>query len=239
MESSWIFSRAASALPIMGIVLTLANWNAKPAAAWAWAAAIVMFLVMVAVRHGFLLAFRRSSTFAQYMKRTLSTSKHADGHDGNDPESAVPQDAEIVKAALARTLAMVNNGVVFGALMMIIPLAMTLAHAYGLVDDPTGGRRASMIICGAYLVLMGNAMPRALPPVTSKPRLDALVQAFHRSAGWTWVLCGLAFVTASLALPIKTAGPVSMALVGAAMIATVVQLLRLARQTRQHAPGLN
>jgi hypothetical protein len=30
-----------------------------------------------------------------------------------------------------------------------------------------------------------------------------------------------------------------MALVGAAMIATVVQLLRLARQTRQHAHGLN
>jgi hypothetical protein len=53
------------------------------------------------------------------------------------------------------------------------------------------------------------------------------------------VLCGLAFLTASLALPIKTAGPVSMALVGAAAIATVVQILRLARQTRQHAPGVN
>ena len=141
--------------------------------------------------------------------------------------------------ALARSVDSVAGAVVFGALMMIIPLALTLAHAYGLVDDPTGGRRASMIICGAYLVLMGNAMPRALPPVTSKPRLDALIQAFHRRAGWTWVLCGLAFLTASLALPIKTAGPVSMALVGAAMIATVVQLLRLARQTRQHAPGLN
>jgi hypothetical protein len=131
------------------------------------------------------------------------------------------------------------GGWLIGALMMIIPLAMTLAHAYGLVDDPTGGRRASMIICGAYLVVMGNAMPRALPPVTSKPRLDALIQAFHRRAGWTWVLCGLAFLTASLALPIKTAGPVSMALVGAATVATIVQILRLAHQTRQHAPGLN
>jgi hypothetical protein len=228
MAFSWIRSQAASALPILGIALALANWNAKPAAAWAWTAAIAMFLVMVAVRQGFQFAFRRSSKVTQYMKHGLG-----------DTDSDFRQDADVVKAGLARTLATVNNGVVFGALMMIIPLAMTLLHVYGLVDDPTGGRRASMIICGAYLVLMGNAMPRALPPVTSKPRLDALIQAFHRRAGWTWVLCGLAFLTASLALPIKTAGPVSMALVGAAMIATVVQLLRLARQTRQHAPGLN
>jgi hypothetical protein len=239
MAFSWIRSHAASVLPVMGIALALANWNAKPAAAWAWAAAIAMFVVMVAVRYGWQLAFRRSSKVAQYMKRTLSTSKHPNGNVGGDPDSEFRQDADIVKAGLARTVAMVNNGVVFGALMMIIPLAMTLAHAYGLVDDPIGGRRASMIICGAYLVVMGNAMPRALPPVTSKPRLDALIQAFHRRAGWTWVLCGLAFLTASLALPIKTAGPVSMAVVGAAMIATVVQLVRLVRQTRQHAPGLN
>ena len=228
MAFSWIRSQAASALPVVGIALALANWNAKPAAAGAWTAAIAMFLVMVAVRQGFQFAFRRSSKVTQYMKHRLG-----------DTDSDFRQDADVVKAGLARTLATVNNGVVFGALMMIIPLAMTLAHAYGLVDDPTGGRRASMIICGAYLVVMGNAMPRALAPVTSKPRLDALIQAFHRRAGWTWVLCGLAFLTASLALPIKTAGPVSMALVGAATIATIVQLLLLARQTRQHAPGLN
>jgi uncharacterized membrane protein len=228
MAFSWIRSQAASVLPVLGIALALANWNAKPAAAWAWTAAIGMFLVMVAVRQGFQFAFRRSSKVTQYMKHGLG-----------DTDSDFRQDADVVKAGLARTLATVNNGVVFGALMMIIPLAMTLAHAYGLADDPTGGRRASMIICGAYLMLMGNAMPRALPPVTSKPRLDALIQAFHRRAGWTWVLCGLAFLTASLALPIKTAGPVSMALVGAATIATIVQILRLARQTRRHAPGLN
>jgi hypothetical protein len=168
MAFSWIRSQAASALPVMGIALVLANWNAKPAAAWAWTAAIAMFLVMVAVRQGFQLAFRHSSKFTNYTKRALSTSKHLHGNDGGDPDSDFRQDADVVKAGLARTLATVDNGVVFGALMMIIPLATTVAHAYGLVDDPTGGRRASMIICGAYLVLMGNAMPRALPPVTSK-----------------------------------------------------------------------
>ena len=55
----------------------------------------------------------------------------------------------------------------------------------------------------------------------------ARVQAFQRLAGWIWVLCGLGFATAWLALPVDAAEPVSTALVVAAMIVTIVQLLRL------------
>ena len=238
MALNRIVSMAASALPFMGIVLALANWNAKPAAARAWAVAIVMFLVMVAVRQAWQLAVRRSSKIAQYMERTLSTSTHAHGDDGGDVDSAFRRDA-VVKAGLARTVDIVNSGVVFGALLMIISLAMTLAHAHGLVDDPSRGARAIMIISGAYLVVMGNGMPRALPPVSSMQDHGARVQAFQRFAGWTWVLCGLGFVMAWLALPIDAARPMSMALAGAAMIATVLQVLRLARNARQHASGLN
>jgi hypothetical protein len=95
-----------------------------------------------------------------------------------------------------------------------------------------------MIMVGAYLAVTGNAMPRMLPPTSSLPCGGARVQAFQRLAGWTWVLCGLGFATAWLALPIDAAEPVSMALVVAAMIVTIVQLLRL-RKPRQHAPGLN
>ena len=131
-----------------------------------------------------------------------------------------------------------TGAVVFGALMMIIPLALTLAHAYGVVDDPDSGRRTTMIILGAYLAVTGNAMPRMLPPTSSMQCDGARVQAFQRLAGWTWALCGLGFATAWLALPIDAAEPVSMALVAAAMIVTIVQLLRL-RKPRQHAPGLN
>jgi len=116
---------------------------------------------------------------------------------------------------------------------------MALAHAYGLVDDSTRLSRAVLIVSGAFLVVLGNGMPRALPPVTSKPLLDARVQAVQRFAGWTWVVCGLAVVTASLVLPIHAASRVLMALVGAAVIVTVVQVVRLVRTARQHAPGLN
>ena len=205
MALNWISSRIGSVFPLMAIGLALANWNAKPAAAWAWAAVIVISVVMVAAQRLSQVALSRS-----------------------------PNDA-----AWVRGVASVDGAVVFGALMMIIPLALTLAHAYGLVDDPDSGmRRTNMIMVGAYLAVIGNAMPRMLPPTSSMPCGGARVQAFQRHAGWTWVLCGLGYAMAWLTLPIDAAGPVSMALVATAMIVTIAQLLRL-RKPRPHAPRLN
>ena len=205
MALSWNSSRIGSVLPLMAIGLALANWYVKPAAAWAWAAVIVISVVMITVQRFWQLALSRS-----------------------------PEDT-----ALVRSVASVAGAVVFGALMMIIPLALTLAHAYGLVDDPDSGmRRTTMIMVGAYLTVTGNAMPRMLPPMSSMQCDGARVQAFQRLAGWTWVLCGLGFVTAWLALPIDAAEPVSTALVVAAMIVTIVQLLRL-RKPRPYAPRVN
>jgi len=200
MALNWISSRAGSVLPLIGIVLAVANWNARPESAWAWAAAIVMFLVMIAVRWRSQLAVRRSSG----------------------------------DAASVRSLAAVTGGVVFGGLMMIIPLAVTLAHASGVVDDPDSGRRLTMIILGAYLVVTGNALPKQFATASSMQCDGARVQAFQRFAGWTWVLCGLGFATAWLALPIDAAEPVSIAIVATAMIVTIVRLLRL-RRPQQHA----
>ncbi len=52
--------------------------------------------------------------------------------------------------ASVRRHASVAGAVVFGAFMMIIPLALTLARAYGVVDDPDSGiRRTTMIMIGA------------------------------------------------------------------------------------------
>ena len=204
MALTWISSLAVSALPLIGIALALANWHARPDAAWAWAAVIVMSLIMVAVRWRSQLAFRRSSG----------------------------------DAVSIRSFASVTGAVAFGALIMIVPLAMTLGHAYGVVEDPDSGRRTTMIILGAYLAVTGNGLPRMLPPMSSMQCDGARVQAFQRLAGWTWALCGLGFATAWLALPIDTAESVSTALVLAAMVVTIVQVVRL-RKLRQHAPGLN
>ena len=205
MALNWISSRIGLVLALVAIGLALANWNAKPAAALAWVAVIVISVVMVAVQRLSQVALSRS-----------------------------PNDA-----AWVRGVASVDGAVVFGALMMIIPLALTLAHAYGLVDDPDSGmRRTTLIMIGAYLAVTGNAMPRMLPPTSSMPGGGARVQAFQRHAGWTWVLCGLGLAMAGLALPIDAQTPISLALVVTAMIVTIVQLLRL-RKPQPHAPRLN
>jgi len=142
-------------------------------------------------------------------------------------------------ASWVRGAASVAGAVAFGASMMIVPLALSLAHAYGFVDDPDSGiRRTNMIMIGAYLAVIGNAMPRMLPPTSSLPYGGARVQAFQRQAGWTWVLCGLGMAMAGLALPIDAQTPISLALVATAMIVTIVQLLRL-RKPQPHAPRLN
>ena len=199
MALNWFSSRIGPALALMAIGLALANWNAKPAAAWAWAAVIVMSVVMVTVQRFWQRASIRSSG----------------------------------DATLARGADAVANAVVFAAVMMIIPLALSLGHAYGVVDNPAGGmQRTTMIMIGAYLAMTGNAMPRMLPPTSSLPCGAAQVQAFQRRAGWTFVLCGLGFAIAWLVLPLATAAAVSMALVASAIIMTMVELLRLRKRGR-------
>jgi hypothetical protein len=127
---------------------------------------------------------------------------------------------------------------VFAALMMGIPLALTLARSYGVVDDIDLGRRTTGVLIGAFLVILGNVMPKNLPPLSSMRCDGARLQAFQRLVGWTWVLCGLASAIAWLALSIDSAEIATTVLVVAAMVVTVAQLLRL-RRPRTPAPGLS
>jgi hypothetical protein len=105
----------------------------------------------------------------------------------------------------------ITTGVVFGALMMGITLALTLARSYGVVDDPDLGRRSTGVLSGAFLIMLGNVMPKTLPPLSSMRCDGARLQAFQRLAGWTWVLCGLGSAIAWLALSIDSAESVEFA----------------------------
>ena len=142
-------------------------------------------------------------------------------------------------AAALRSFDWIATGVVFGALMMGIPLALTLARSYGLIESSDVGRRSTGVLTGAFLVMLGNVMPKNLPPLSSMRCDGARQQAFHRLAGWTWVLCGLASAIGWLALPIDSAETATTVLVVTAMAVTIVQLLRLRRHKDQPAPGLN
>ena len=134
----------------------------------------------------------------------------------------------------------IPTAVVFAALMMGIPLALTLARSCGVVDDIDLGRRSTGVLIGAFLAMLGNVMPKSLPPLSSMRCDGARQQAFQRLAGWTWVLCGLASAIGWLALSIDSAEIATTVLVVTAMAVTIVQLLRLRRPRKDEpAHGLN
>lgn len=137
----------------------------------------------------------------------------------------------------ARSLESVPTAVIFAALMMGIPLALTLADAYGLVDGDDLARRSTGVLIGVFLAMVGNAMPKNLPPLSQCD--GARQQAFHRRAGWTWALCGLALAIGWLALPIDYAETATLVPVVTAIVVTIAHLLRLIRHKDKPAHGLN
>jgi hypothetical protein len=144
------------------------------------------------------------------------------------------------EVAAARSFESITTAVVFGALMMGIPLALTIARSYGLIDGSDAARRSTGVLTGLFLVMLGNAMPKNLPPVSAMRCDGARQQAFHRLAGWTWVLCGLASAAGWLALSIDSAEAATIVLVVTAMAVTIGLLLRLRRPRKdQAAHGLN
>jgi cobalamin synthase len=137
--------------------------------------------------------------------------------------------------AAAKSTASVNASVIWGSLIVVVALALTLAQVSGVVSDPDLRERLTMAIIGAAMAASGNALPRMLPPASSLHGDAARVQAFQRRAGWAFVLGGLGFAAAWLVLPIDAALPVSVAVVVAALAFTVVQLLRLRSRGREIA----
>ena len=137
-----------------------------------------------------------------------------------------------------KSLASVPSAVAWGASIMVVALAWNLAQANGIVGDADTGARITMAIIGASLAASGNALPRLLPPVSTMGDQAARVQAFQRLAGRIWVLTGLGFAVTWLALPMSVTTPASVALVAAAMVVTMLQLLRLRRLRDTTAQGL-
>jgi hypothetical protein len=146
----------------------------------------------------------------------------------------------MMEATAPRSLDQVATGVVFAALIIACALALKLARLYGVVDDSDLARRSIGALMGVYLAMVGNVMPKNLPPLSSMRCDGARQQAFQRLVGWTWVLCGLGSAIAWLALSIDSAEIATTVLVVTAMAVTIVQLLRLRRPRKDEpAHGLN
>lgn len=144
-------------------------------------------------------------TLALYFARRRPTNESARGHAGDTIRSAV----------------------VFAGLTMVISLGMKLAFNLGAFPDGDLSRRAAMVLSGAFLMFIGNAMPKMLTPLSALRCDAARVQAFQRIGGWTWVLTGLGIAFVWLALPVDLAKPVSVGLILCGMLVIVGQIVRL------------
>lgn len=135
---------------------------------------------------------------------------------------------EAARESVGRSL---RSAVAFAGSTLVVTLSLKLAFALGILDDGELSRRAAMIILGGFLVSMGNSMPKRLTPLAALQCSPAKVQAFQRFTGWTWVITGLAFTIAWLALPIDLATTVSMVVLVSGMLVTVTRVVQL-RLTR-------
>jgi hypothetical protein len=143
------------------------------------------------------------------------------------------------EAPAARGSDQIPTAVVFASLMMGIPLALTLADSYGLVEDTDIAGRSTGVLIGVFVAMLGNVIPKNLPPLSSTGCDGARQQAFHRRMGWTWVLCGLASAVGWLALPIDFAEAAVFVVWPTALVVSIVHLVRLSRARGEPAHGVD
>ena len=120
----------------------------------------------------------------------------------------------------------IRDAVVFGAVIMLVPLVTKLAQGLGLLGEAEVARRFTMASFGAFLVVMGNGLPKTLQPLSSMTCDVAAVQAFQRFAGWTWVLTGMGYAFVWLALPLSIAKPIAMTVLLTGMLMTVARIAK-------------
>jgi hypothetical protein len=151
--------------------------------------------------------------------------------------------ALVIMARLARrseeagrhAIETVRASVVFGALIMAIPLGAKAAVALGTLDRADRAMPVTMALVGAFLMFTGNSMPKMLTPLSALQCDPARVQAFQRLNGWTWVLAGLGFAISWLALPADVAQPVSVTFIATAILVVLTQIVRLRWMRRKEA----
>ncbi|HVN07812.1 MAG TPA: hypothetical protein VMV61_02500 [Patescibacteria group bacterium] len=129
----------------------------------------------------------------------------------------------------------VRSGIVFGGLILVFTLSMTLSKALGAGETNNTSERVTMAIVGAFLVFTGNAIPKTLSPMPADAAYAGSVQALQRLAGWTWVLTGLAYALGWLVLPRTLAEPMTFVLLPTAMLFILFQLFRLRRAKQRPA----
>lgn len=120
----------------------------------------------------------------------------------------------------------IRVALVLAGLMLAVAWVARLAPRFGWSDTASFQQRALMILLAVFLVLTGNTIPKRLTSLACVGMNAARTQSFLRFAGWTWVLAGLAFGAAWLALPLSTARATTLVVVPLAISAVAIRWWR-------------
>ncbi|MDQ7018185.1 MAG: hypothetical protein Q9M33_03370 [Robiginitomaculum sp.] len=102
-------------------------------------------------------------------------------------------------AHLALTRSISLAGLILG-----IPLILAILQNYHLIN---GGVpiRLNALFFGAFIIIIGNAIPKALEPLGESQCSPVTEQALKRFGGWMFVIGGLGYAFVWLILPVPMA----------------------------------
>jgi|GEM_PF-3424648 len=115
------------------------------------------------------------------------------------------------------------------AVMMIIPLGMTLAISYELTENLGDNleQRVMGVIFGIIFLFYGNASSKRPVSLTSTKTEPARMQAHTRFAGRVFVITALAYTLIWTFAPIDYALPAAMIILFSGVALAVLNMLRL------------
>ncbi len=126
-----------------------------------------------------------------------------------------------------------NRGVLLGA-GAIVALAAVLAFT-DLVSEGWADR-IMMVVLGGILVVYGNSFPKTLRPLSAMRCETTREQSLRRLSGWFYVLVGLTWIVAWLALSESLATTITVVTVIASVLVMAGHVTWCLRQRRRAEP---
>lgn len=106
--------------------------------------------------------------------------------------------------------------------LFILAAAAGLKYAEGAgLLGQEAARRAMQVLIGLLLAAYANIMPKQLGRLRGSPLAQARAQSALRVGGWSITLAGLAYAALWALAPLPVADIASMAVVAAALVATL------------------
>ncbi len=122
------------------------------------------------------------------------------------------------------------SSISFAGLMLAGSFGLKIAQSYHIIEDSSPDRLVAVML-GAFMVIIGNALPKKLEPLSQAACSSTKEQSLKRFAGWMFVLAGFGYAIAWLVLPERLADIVALPILAGPILLVIARItwLRLAR----------